>query len=68
MKCKYCERDFDKGPVKKLIRGKKNTFCSEHCFVLFFWNIPKLDFEAMYREYCPITFSIPDIRELIEED
>ena len=68
MKCDYCERTFEKLPVKKTIRGVKHTFCGEYCFILYFWKIPKLDHDAMYKMYCPITFSIPDIRELVEED
>lgn len=68
MECDYCERTFEKGAVSKVIRGKKHTFCSEYCFILHFWKIPKLDHDAMYKMYCPISFSIPDIRELIEED
>ena len=67
MKCEYCERDFEKGEIQKKIRDNRHTFCSEYCYVLYFWKIPLHDHEAMYKMYCPITFKIPDIRELIEE-
>ena len=66
MKCNYCQRTFEKGPVKKIMRGKRHTFCSEYCYVLYFWKIPRLDHEAMYKMYCPISSSI-NIRELSEE-
>jgi len=68
MKCDYCGRTFAKNPVRKVIRGKRYTFCSEYCYILHFWEIPKHDHEAMYKMYCPVTLSIRDIRELAKEE
>ena len=68
MKCDYCKRTFEKGPVKKVIRGKRLVFCNEYCFVLWYYKVPKHDHEAMYKMYCPTTVEVKDIRELIEEE
>ena len=67
MKCEYCERTFEKWPVEKVLRGKRHTFCSETCFVLFFYKYPKFDMERMYSMFT-ISVPVPDIRELIEDE
>ncbi|GAI25929.1 unnamed protein product, partial [marine sediment metagenome] len=53
--------------IKKVIRGKRHIFCSESCFNLYFYKYPKFDLERMYSTYT-VSVSVPDIRELIEED
>jgi hypothetical protein len=67
MKCEFCERKFDKGPVEKVVRGERHIFCSQGCFNLYFYNMPKLDFERMYSTYCESALA-PDFRELIKEE
>lgn len=67
MKCEYCERTFEKGPVKKVLRGKRHIFCSESCFNFYFYKYPKFDLQRMYSTYT-VSVPVPDIRELIEED
>lgn len=67
MKCEQCERIFESSVTKKIIRGVPHNFCSEYCYVLYFWKIPKQDLEPMYKMCSPFSFSIRDIRELIEE-
>lgn len=67
MKCEYCERAFEKGPVKKVLRGKAHTFCSESCFNLYFYKYPKFDMERMYETYT-VPVSVPDIDALFDDD
>ena len=67
MKCEYCERVFEKGPVKKVIRRKRHIFCSESCFNLWFYKYPRFDMERMYSIYA-VSVPVPDILELIEEE
>jgi len=67
MRCEFCERTFKKGPVEKVIRGKRHVFCSQSCFNLYFYNTPKFDLERMYSAYA-VSVSVPDIRELIKEE
>ena len=67
MECEYCGVNFDKWPVKKVLRGKKHTFCSETCFNFFFYKYPKHDLHSMYHEHT-VLVSVPDIQALIEEE
>lgn len=67
MKCNYCGRVFEKGPVKKVIRGKQHIFCSEGCYNLHFHRIPKFDVDRMYSIYT-VSVLVPDIEELIEKE
>ena len=67
MKCDYCGRAFEKGAVKKTIRGKRHVFCSEYCFVLHHYNMPVPDMVN-----CGGANSVrvlaPDFREIIERE
>ena len=54
-KCEYCHRLIKTGPVDKVLRGKKHTFCSEFCFRLYFYDAPTIsydDLQKMYSFYC----------------
>ena len=65
-KCEFCERTFEKGPYKRVLRGKRHIFCSESCFVLYHYKVPKFDMEQMYRED---THTIPaDVSQKIMEE
>lgn len=66
MKCEFCERDFEKGPYIRVLRGKRYVFCSEGCFNLYHYKFPKFDVNRMYRE---TTFTIPAevAEEILEE-
>ena len=65
MECEYCGRTIRRDPVKKVLRGKRHVFCTEMCFRLWFYNIPKFDLERMYSLYT-MSVSVPDFQELIE--
>ena len=62
MKCEFCDRNFEKGPYFRVLRGKKHTFCSESCFNLYHYKVPKFDLEKMYTE---TTYKVP--AELFDE-
>jgi hypothetical protein len=63
MKCDFCGVQFTKGPVKKTIRGKKYTFCSEYCYVLHHFRIPKFPVD---RSYGPLNNQVlaPPLHEI----
>lgn len=66
MKCEYCEREFEKGPVTKVLRGKSHLFCSLSCFNLYFYKYPKFDMERMYDAFT-VSVSVPDFDELLKD-
>jgi len=66
-KCEYCGRMIKGELVKKVLRGKRHVFCTEHCFRLYFYKIPKFDLEMMYSLFTA-SVSVPDFQTLIEEE
>jgi len=53
--CEYCDRLIKGEPTIKVLRGKTHTFCTEFCFRLFFYHVPKisyLDLQKMYKSRC----------------
>lgn len=56
MQCEYCGRTIKRGPVRKVIRGKRHMFCSGTCYNLWFYKVPKFDMDEMYSQ---VTLSIP---------
>jgi len=68
--CEYCERPIKADPVKKTLRGKEHIFCTEFCFRLSFYDVPKItydDLKKMYALRC-VTMKVPDFRSLIVEN
>ncbi|MBW2029248.1 MAG: hypothetical protein JRH06_06935 [Deltaproteobacteria bacterium] len=65
--CYYCKRLFEKGPVVKIIKGKRRVFCSEYCYVLHRHRVPGYDMERTYSVIAK-SFQVPDFRELLKED
>lgn len=64
--CEFCERTFEKGPYKRILRGKDYVFCSASCFVLYHYRVPKFDMDRMYRG---ATHTIPaDVSQKIIEE
>ena len=49
--CEFYGRKFKHEPLKKNIKGKPHEFCSQSCFVLWFYDMPKNDREAFYDKY-----------------
>lgn len=65
MECNYCGRTFEKGPVNKILKGKKYIFCSEYCFVLKLHKVPTYDIERTYSVVAK-SINVPDFKELLE--
>lgn len=65
--CDFCERLIAKEPIIKVIRKNKHIFCSETCYNLWFYKIPKFDFENMYSE---VILSIPSdvVKKVLKEE
>ncbi|OGO08080.1 MAG: hypothetical protein A2Y92_03080 [Chloroflexi bacterium RBG_13_57_8] len=67
--CEYCERPLKSPPVIKKLRGKKHVFCTEFCFRLSFYDVPRItykDLKKMYKLRC-VTVNAPDFRTLVVE-
>ena len=68
--CEYCLRPIKTNPVKKKLRGQEHIFCTEFCFRLSFYDVPRITFEdlnKMYELRC-VTMKVPDFHTLIYED
>ena len=68
--CEYCDRPIKADPRIKILRGKEHVFCTEFCFRLSFYDVPRIsrnDLEKMYELRC-VTMRVPDFRTLIVED
>ncbi|MBW2028517.1 MAG: hypothetical protein JRJ03_02595 [Deltaproteobacteria bacterium] len=50
-RCEFCERSINHEPVRKKIRGKDHRFCSQSCFVLWRYDMPRNDREVFYSKY-----------------
>ncbi|MBN1227255.1 MAG: hypothetical protein JXA79_09705 [Deltaproteobacteria bacterium] len=54
-KCEYCDRPITDKPEIKLLRGVEHIYCSDFCFKLHFYDVPKISYEdlqEMYRLRC----------------
>ncbi len=40
-KCTFCELEFEHVATRKVIRGEPMLFCSESCYRLWFYKMPK---------------------------
>ena len=64
--CEFCDRPIKGEPVVKVLRGKKHTFCTEFCFRLYFYKVPKItynDLQKMYAVRC-VTLHPQDFSKL----
>ena len=70
IKCEYCGRSIKGGPTDKELRGKKHTFCTEFCFRLYFYDVPAISYEDLYKMYALRCVSIkaPDFRTLVYKE
>ena len=69
-RCEFCDRPIKAGPIIKKLRGKEHVFCTEFCFRLYFYDVPKIsydDLEKMYELRC-VTVNPPDFRSLVVKD
>ncbi|MBW2030855.1 MAG: hypothetical protein JRH06_06965 [Deltaproteobacteria bacterium] len=66
MKCEYCGRTIKGKPARKTMKGTDHIFCTEMCFRLEYYQVPKFDLNSVY-EKKTISIECPDFRELIEE-
>ena len=67
--CEYCQRPIIRPPTPKVIQGQRHLFCTEFCFRLYFYDVPRIsykDLENMYKLRC-VTLRPPDFRSLIAE-
>jgi hypothetical protein len=69
IRCEYCDRPIKGEPENKVLRGKKHTFCTEFCFRLYFYNVPKISYEDLMKMYelRYVTVNAPDLHELAGE-
>ena len=67
--CEYCDRPIKGEAEEKILRGKKHAFCSEFCFRLYFYKVPKISYDDMKKMYALrfVTIHAPDLHELVEE-
>ena len=72
MKCEWCKRTFKKGQVRKVIKGKAHTFCSESCFRLWRYDVPWFDLDKMYvgggLRRTGVSITAPPLQELVGSD
>lgn len=63
--CEKCRREIRYDPVIKTVKSKQKTYCSEHCFLLDFYNLP-FSYESLRKcyEYFCLRFKAPEFREL----
>jgi hypothetical protein len=55
LQCEYCRRSIKGQPETRTLRGVKHTFCTDFCFRLFFYSVPRItydDLQKMYSFYC----------------
>jgi hypothetical protein len=67
--CEYCRRPILDAPVVKILRSKKHTFCTEFCFRLYFYDVPRIsysDLQKMYSLRC-VSIQAPNLGKLLEE-
>jgi hypothetical protein len=70
MRCEFCERLIKGEPVTKVLRGQEHIYCTEFCFRLAFYDVPRItldDLNKMYALRC-VTVRPPDFRSLIVEE
>ena len=68
--CEFCDRPIKADPIIKTLRGQEHVFCTEFCFRLYFYDVPKIsydDLKKMYELRC-VTVNAPDFRSLVVED
>lgn len=49
--CEYCDRAIKHDPVRKKVKGELHQFCSQSCFVLWRYDMPKNDRERFYSKF-----------------
>ncbi len=73
--CEFCGRPITDEPVRKVLRGKSHSFCSDFCFRLHFFQAPTISYEELQKMYAYYCVSLPakefhnTVRQLtVEED
>jgi|GEM_PF-1340886 len=66
-KCEYCLRPIKGEPTIKNLRGQEHVFCTEFCFRLYFYDVPKITYKDLQKMYALRCLSIksPDFRTLV---
>lgn len=57
--CEFCRRIIKNDPLKKVLRGKTHTFCSEFCFRLYFYDAPRISYDELQKMYSFYCVSLP---------
>lgn len=57
-KCEYCSRPIKGEPYNKVLRGKSHTFCSEFCFMLYFYDAPTISYDDLQGYYSRCCISV----------
>lgn len=58
IKCEYCGREILAKPEVRVRRGIKHNYCSEFCYRLHFYNVPRISYEDLKKMYKLRTISI----------
>ncbi|MEM0488172.1 MAG: hypothetical protein ABIM21_00550 [candidate division WOR-3 bacterium] len=58
LKCEYCGRPIKGNPEVRIRRGVKRIYCSEFCYRLHFYNVPRITYEDLQRMYSLRTISV----------
>ena len=59
IQCEYCSRLIKGDPTKKTLRGRERIYCSEFCFRLQFYDVPKISYDDLQKMYAFYCVSIP---------
>jgi hypothetical protein len=68
--CEYCLRPIKTSPIKKTLRSQEHVFCTEFCFRLSFYDVPRITYEDLNKMYKLryVTMEVPNFHTLIDED
>ena len=61
--CEYCDRPIKNKPTRKILRGKSHIFCSEFCYLLSFYDVPKISYDDLKKMYSLRCISVLDPAE-----
>ena len=68
MKCAYCSQEIEEKQVRKTIRGKRHTFCTEYCYILHHYRMPLHDMVDCGGINSVRVSTVPDLKKYIETD
>uniref|UniRef100_A0A7C2P4G2 TRASH domain-containing protein n=1 Tax=candidate division WOR-3 bacterium TaxID=2052148 RepID=A0A7C2P4G2_UNCW3 len=58
LRCEYCNRQIKNEPEIRVRRGIKHVYCSEFCYRLHFYGVPRITYEDLQKMYELRTISV----------